>query len=413
MSTTFRSLKVRGWRQFASLELDFHPSATILTGANGSGKTTVLGLLAKHFAWPRTFYGLSFRRPDGTFGFFLSYEREEQWANIGTLEYTNGQRASLQIPTIAPSGVTAAYDVAIQGQQSFPGVYLTSHRTAANYTAVSTIPASFSTPKQLFSQLLQEIRNRHAGQRSMKSPFAWMKESLIAAAIYGEGSASVEPDPVAHHVWKSFQQVLRNILPESLEFQRLVVRAPEVIVETSAGAFPIDESSGGVSALMELGWQILLQSIDEDGFVVLFDEPENHLHPELQRQIVPNLLRAFPNIQFIIATHSPFVVTSVAESNVYVLDYEADGGVVSRLLDRANKAASAEETLQRVLGLESTMPAWAETAFAQVLERHLSGTISAATLDALRRDLQGLGLESSFPTVVADALKRSERAQDT
>jgi len=410
MPTSFVNMELHDWRQFSSVGIDFHKQATILTGANGSGKTTILALLAKHFSWPRTFYGLSFRRSDGRFAFFLPHSDEGSWHEIGSLTYDDGQRADLRMPQDAPAGVTASYDVAIKGQQRLAGIYLVSHRSVANYTKIDTIPASFGEPEQLYTQLLQELRRRHEGQRSQKSPFTWMKESIIAAAVFGEGSKSVEPNEIAREVWWEYQHVLERILPDSLGFRRLVVRAPEVIVETRSGAFPMDESSGGMSALMELGWQILLKSMGQDAFVVLFDEPENHLHPELQRQIVPNLLEAFPHIQFIISTHSPFVVTSVADSNVYVLDYGADGMVYSRLLDQANKAAGAEETLERVLGLKSTMPAWAERAFARVLERHLHGPVSSEKLLALRTDLDALGLAATFPAAVADAIR--DEAQD-
>jgi predicted ATP-binding protein involved in virulence len=48
--------------------------------------------------------------------------------------------------------------------------------------------------------------------------------------------------------------------------------------------------------------------------VVLIDELDAHLHPEWQRQIGFWLREKFPNIQFIVATHSPFLA-QVAESN--------------------------------------------------------------------------------------------------
>ncbi|MCY7357087.1 MAG: ATP-binding protein, partial [Rudanella sp.] len=42
--------------------------------------------------------------------------------------------------------------------------------------------------------------------------------------------------------------------------------------------------------------------------IVLIDEPETHLHLQLQEQVLPLLTNLFPNIQFIVATHSPAVV---------------------------------------------------------------------------------------------------------
>jgi len=54
--------------------------------------------------------------------------------------------------------------------------------------------------------------------------------------------------------------------------------------------------------------------------IVLIDEIDLHLHPKWQRKIVPKLLELFPNVQFVITTHSPFVVQSVAAESRYMLN---------------------------------------------------------------------------------------------
>ena len=51
--------------------------------------------------------------------------------------------------------------------------------------------------------------------------------------------------------------------------------------------------------------------------VVLIDEIDAHLHTSLQRKIFPFFTRSFPNIQFIVTTHSPFVVTSIDDALIY------------------------------------------------------------------------------------------------
>ena len=51
----FAILSISGWRQFETLALTFDRRLTVLTGANGSGKSTVLTLLARHFNWPRVY----------------------------------------------------------------------------------------------------------------------------------------------------------------------------------------------------------------------------------------------------------------------------------------------------------------------------------------------------------------------
>lgn len=54
--------------------------------------------------------------------------------------------------------------------------------------------------------------------------------------------------------------------------------------------------------------------------VVVIDEIELHLHPRWQRSVIPSLLRAFPNFQLIITTHSPQVIGSVPHESIVVLD---------------------------------------------------------------------------------------------
>ena len=49
--TYFTELKLEEWQQFRSVDMEFHPRLTVLTGANGSGKTTILNLLARHADW--------------------------------------------------------------------------------------------------------------------------------------------------------------------------------------------------------------------------------------------------------------------------------------------------------------------------------------------------------------------------
>lgn len=54
--------------------------------------------------------------------------------------------------------------------------------------------------------------------------------------------------------------------------------------------------------------------------IVLIDEIETHLHLELQKIILKLLTTVFPNIQFIITTHSPFILSSLENTVVYDLE---------------------------------------------------------------------------------------------
>lgn len=54
--------------------------------------------------------------------------------------------------------------------------------------------------------------------------------------------------------------------------------------------------------------------------IVLIDEIETHLHLELQREILGLLTTVFPNIQFVVTTHSPFVLNSIENAVIYDLE---------------------------------------------------------------------------------------------
>jgi len=239
-----------------------------------------------------------------------------------------------------------------------------------------------------------------------------MKEALIAAAVYGEGNSSVQSNPEAIDVFQGFQSILRQLLPQSIGFQRLTVRAPEIVMMTNTGVFPIDAISGGVSAIMELAWQVFLRARLVKRFVVCIDEPENHLHPELQRLLLPRMVQAFPNVQFVVSTHSPFIVSSVADASVYVLRFSEVNMVESELLDMANRAGSAGEVLREVLGVSTTIPVWAEVRLQEIVERYSHQNLTAEALQLMREELHDLGLDEVTPEVVANVFRRTKPQDD-
>ena len=88
--------------------------------------------------------------------------------------------------------------------------------------------------------------------------------------------------------------------------------------------FDFNTMSQGYSAVFSIICDLMMrmeskQRYDLEG-IVLIDEIETHLHVELQKKIVPSLIKMFPNIQFILTTHSPFILNSVPNSVVCDLE---------------------------------------------------------------------------------------------
>ena len=67
--------------------------------------------------------------------------------------------------------------------------------------------------------------------------------------------------------------------------------------------------------------------------VVLIDEVDSHLPPRWQREIGERLCAVFPDLQFIVTTHSPFVAQSARPGGLFVLEAEGDAVVIKQPLD--------------------------------------------------------------------------------
>jgi predicted ATP-binding protein involved in virulence len=186
-----------------------------------------------------------------------------------------------------------------------------------------------------------------------------------------------------------------------------MIEMPEVVLMTRSGNFSLDGVSGGGASIIDMAWQIFMYSEEGARFVVTIDEPENHLHPALQQTILVGLLAAFPGVQFIVATHNPFIISSVADSNVYVLDYNPENKVSSKYLDFMNKAGTANEILRDVLGLPFTMPIWAEERVDAIIRKYSEMKLDEQSLTELRAELHQIGLEK----LVSDAIDKVIEAQ--
>lgn len=91
--------------------------------------------------------------------------------------------------------------------------------------------------------------------------------------------------------------------------------------------------SSGESAILCLFGEILHQAdrigklLDVTG-IVLIDEVDKHLHIKLQKEVLPKLFNLFPNIQFIVSSHSPFLNMGLADEAVeraQIIDLDNNG----------------------------------------------------------------------------------------
>ena len=81
--------------------------------------------------------------------------------------------------------------------------------------------------------------------------------------------------------------------------------------------------------------------------IVLIDEIDLHLHPSWQQRVIRDLTRTFPNIQFIVTTHSPQVVSSVKGTSVFLVN---DGEMKSLGTEKQTCGLDTNQLLRDVFG---------------------------------------------------------------
>jgi predicted ATP-binding protein involved in virulence len=102
-----------------------------------------------------------------------------------------------------------------------------------------------------------------------------------------------------------------------------------VLIITKDGIdIPVDYLSAGEKSMILLVSDLVkrlfianpsLENPLEGTGIVLIDEIDLHLHPKWQREVLPALLATFPNLQFIVTTHSPQVLSKIHKQHLFVL----------------------------------------------------------------------------------------------
>jgi len=396
----FQSLFIENWNQFDRVDIKLHPRLTVITGANGAGKSTILRIFSRLTGWSYTELASPSKTKTANGSNYILSRRKKTdinvpaQTNIGNIRLANGSYITINAPNISEY---VSYDINLSPMNLVKGFYVPSHRTPYSYKKISSIPVKAHTKSEAFYGFNASIMTRITGDYS-EPPIQQMKSALISLAIYGGGNDHVQPDSEALDLFLGFISILKKLLPPTLGFDKLRIQSGEVIIETASGDFLLDAVSGGIGSIIDLAWQIyMFDTTKEEAYFVLIDEAENHLHASMQRQLLPNLLNSFPNAQFIVSTHSPLMVNSVKDSSVYALKYNEENAVISEPLDFENKAANASRILREVLGVPVTMPVWVEDSLNEIISKYRMVELTPESYTNLKFDLSELGLADHLP----------------
>lgn len=292
----------------------------IITGKNGSGKTVLLNAISDF---------LNTIKNDKS-AEFLGYQKQlDSWNN--NLRNAIDERGRMQAQNVI-SNVTKQIENLygkIDLQSDLLGSIIEKYNKGefviAFYQADRKV--KMSEPKNP----TKPVYNKKGDVKdTATSQFLnFLSDLKIQEALARNEKQTKDADEI--NAWfEDFAGMMRQIYQDnnlSLEFN---YRDYSFKICTEGKKFKFTEVSDGFAAVLDIVADLILKMQDDNSLtrsyqkegIVLIDEIETHLHLALQKVIMPLLTKVFPNIQFIITTHSPFVLSSMPNAVAYDLEHQ-------------------------------------------------------------------------------------------
>lgn len=164
----------------------------------------------------------------------------------------------------------------------------------------------------------------------------------------------------------NFDKILKIIFEDESAHLEFDIETFEFhIIVSGRDPFTFNTLSSGYAAILDIIVDLMMRMEKKAGRhydlggVVLIDEIEAHLHLAMQKKILPILTKLFPNIQFIVTTHSPFILNSISNAVIYDLEKRTlintnDGlsnvpydGIVEGYFDVSNLSDKLKKSFER------------------------------------------------------------------
>ncbi|WP_318455978.1 AAA family ATPase [Photobacterium leiognathi] len=382
------------------VDIDVNGKTLILTGGNGCGKTQLLSYVYERLidrVIKRNNTTLQKLQRD-----IVSYEQlierdgptsssYDSW--VHHLEETKKQKEELENP---PINLSDLEDFVLKYKE-FRAVLL---QFEAGRKSDILKPSSVAS----IDSLKEKDRNTASGPHQNKTTSSIFEEFLItsiANQAFSESKKINNNPEEAERIEKWFNKLEADLqtLFEDDEL-KLVFKSDSFsfkIHQSNKEPYTFQTLSSGFSSIMavyaDLIAKVSLRSIDPEELtgVVMIDEIDAHLHVSLQKKILSFLTRAFPKVQFIVTTHSPFVVSSVDDAVIY------DLSKLEQVEDLSMYSYEAVlEGLFGVLPISNLLQQNIE-ALAKLLEKHpINLDEVQSLLDKLPQDEDSLDSESLY-----------------
>lgn len=187
--------------------------------------------------------------------------------------------------------------------------------------------------------------------------------NFICSVDYLRNSDDKQEAEVGNFVYTLIKEIFKECLVDG-EFLSVRRQTLSPIVKVKDAEVTLDKLSSGNLLLIErllglirrmysvcmLNKRPISEMTQIEG-ILLIDEVENHFHPQWQRRIVSILQNLFPNLQIIMTTHSPFVVSSVENAKIYVCESKIDYSIVRDITEDYSNLPVDEVLVSDVFGV--------------------------------------------------------------
>lgn len=344
-------LELQNFKCFDYLRIDFNSHSSLpgrwvcLAGINGAGKSSILQAICLVLLGDRSAQELG--------GDLLKRMRRresgvERDAKINVWLKERGGREEQFVELMltrlgtAPSGANGNYDRAMVDFWE-----TMKNKVVLSYGATRNLSAKRDTQNE---RLSMEARR----QITLFDPLAQLESA--EALLHERSSESA--------FMKLFQELLRRVFGEEIGFKidgrRIMFTVEEEPVEAVELPDGFRSSVAWLADLCDV-WCEKFPDVAQAGdpadieAIILIDEIDLHLHPSLQRSLVPSLREALPKVHWIVSTHSPLVLSSFDSAEIVALDRKEEGGV--RKLDRQILGFSTDQIYHWLMGTPATSAA--------------------------------------------------------
>lgn len=393
-----RSVTVENIRSIHNVRINFGRGQEagwhVLLGDNGSGKSTLIRALALGLAGPTE--GMGLRQPledwlrAGTDAaeVALKISWDEKWdkrAKGGNPPKTREHQARLRLRKDKITG-----HISLESAVSQSYNYLWSGRYgwfSASFGPFRRFTGGNRDYERLFiaRPLLARHLTAFGEDVALTECLEWIQRLYVLQLEKRQDGALLE----------QLKSLVNDsgLLPSAMRLSE--VRSDRVYFKDANGTdVAVDSLSDGYRSVLSMTFELVRQMVttygpdnvfskDPDGSlyveppgVVLIDEIDAHLHPSWQTRIGDWFLKVFPNVQFIVTTHSPLVCRAAVDDTVWRLVRREEDGV-------------GYAGIVSITGVEQKRLAWGS--LNQALESQGFGLAHIARSDQGRRKLERLG----------------------